>query len=62
MPVKYLWLSNNKPDSTKGFFKDIYNVYEVDCGQRSAENLLTTQGKYLKVMLKEMTERKIAYY
>ena len=58
MPVKYLWISKNKPDPSKGFFRDIYNVYEVDCGERSAENLIATQGKYLKVMLKEMHERK----
>jgi hypothetical protein len=36
MPVKYLWLlPSNKPDSSKGFFKDIYNVYEVACEGKS---------------------------
>ncbi len=52
------WLSKNKPDPSKGFFRDIYNVYEVYCGERSAENLIVTHGKYLKVLLKEWHERK----
>ena len=31
MPVKYLWLLPcNKPDPSKGFFRNIYNVYEVE--------------------------------
>ncbi len=54
--VKYLWLLpfSNKPDPSKGLFKDIYNVFEVDCGQPSAENLFSTNGKGLKVLLKQL--------
>ncbi len=38
----------NKPDPSNGFFRDIYNVNEVDCGEHSAENMIATQGKYIK--------------
>jgi hypothetical protein len=56
MPVKYLWLLpfSNKPDPSKGFFKDIYNVFEVDCGLASAENMFSTKGKAIKVLLKQL--------
>jgi hypothetical protein len=41
MPVKYLWLlPSNMPDSSKGFFKEIFNVYEVACGGNSAGRVL----------------------
>ncbi len=45
----------NKPDPTKGFYKDIYNVFEVDCdcGQATAENMFATEGKLMKVLLKQ---------
>jgi hypothetical protein len=43
MPAKYLWLLGNKPDHSKGFFKDICKVYEVDCGQPSEhKNVVAT--------------------
>jgi hypothetical protein len=58
MSAKYLWLgpSTNKPDPAKGFYKDIYNVFEVDCGQATAENMFmfTTEGKLMKVLLKQL--------
>jgi len=43
MPAKYLWLLGNNPDRTKGFFRDIRKVFEVDCGQPSARNVIETK-------------------
>ena len=59
--AEYLWLrpSTNKPDPAKGFYKDIYNVFEVDCGQATAENMFATEGKLMKVLLKQLKTNSI---